>query len=216
MNKNYIPGVASAIRLYMQTYGKSESDMARELGVTQGAVNQVLRLGFGKTSAKKWSSTFGFNVSFLMTGVGSLMEENSFPIDNIPSENLVPLLPVLAHAGHLVDFADSVNDYDCEKVMSPIKDAEIAIPVTGESMQPEFPSGSIVFVKRINEKAFIEWGRTYVLDTINGCVIKYLSPGENGKVKCISVNPDPMYAPFEVSMSDIYGIYRVLSCLSMK
>ena len=29
-------------------------------------------------------------------------------------------------------------------------------------------------------------------------------------------NTDPIYAPFEVALSDIYGIYKVLLCMSIK
>ena len=62
---------------------------------------------------------------------------------------------------------------------------------------------------------FIDWGRVYVLDTCNGAVIKKLFSSENAdKVICKSINPD--YPPFEVSVNDIYGGYRVLMCMSAK
>lgn len=31
-----------------------------------------------------------------------------------------------------------------------------------------------------------------------------------------SINPAPQYAPFEVALRDIFGIYRILLCLSVK
>ena len=127
----------------------------------------------------------------------------------------VPLIPVMAQAGHLADFSNAVGELDCDRIVSPVKGVDLAIPVYGDSMSPEYPNGSIVFVKK-NHDAFIEWGKAYVLDTVNGTVIKYLSPGEEGKVKCISCNPAPMYAPFEVSMEDIIGVYRVVLCMAMK
>lgn len=84
-------------------------------------------------------------------------------------------------------------------------------------MAPEYPNGSRLLIKRINEKAFIEWGKTYVLDTCNGSVIKRIVPSaKEGFVKCLSINTDPIYAPFEVALSDIYGIYKVLLCMSIK
>lgn len=213
--RNYYPAVEDALRLYMKTFGKSESDLARELGVTQGAVNQSLRSGFGKSSAKRWAETFGFNVAFLTTGQGQLMSDPE-PVLSA-GEHGVPLIPILAAAGHLTDFSDAISEYDCEKITSPVRGVEIAVPVYGESMTPEFPSGSIVFVKRINERAFIEWGKPYIIDTVNGSIIKYLAPGETPEsIKCISSNPDPMYAPFEVAMEDVLGIYRVVMCMSMK
>ena len=129
----------------------------------------------------------------------------------------VLLLPVSAQGGSLNDFIVSVKESDCEKVVSPIRGVDFAMTVSGDSMSPEYPNGSRVFIKRINEKAFIEWGKVYVLDTCNGTVIKILVPSEkDGHVKCISINTDPIFAPFDVSLDDIYGIYKVLLCMSVK
>lgn len=132
------------------------------------------------------------------------------------SENTIPLIPILAQAGHLSDFADSVAEYDCERITSPIQGVDVAIPVYGDSMTPEYPSGSIVFVKRVSD-SFIEWGKTYILDTVNGSIIKYLAPSEKEDcIRCISGNPDPKYAPFDVPMADIKAIFKVVMCMSMK
>ena len=87
--------------------------------------------------------------------------------------------------------------------------------VAGDSMSPEYPSGSQILIKRINERAFIDWGKVYVLDTCNGTVIKQLFPSKKaGMVICKSINPK--FPPFEVSMTDVYGVYRVLMCMSVK
>jgi phage repressor protein C with HTH and peptisase S24 domain len=135
----------------------------------------------------------------------------------------IPLLPVSAQAGTLNDFVVSVKDSDCEKIISPIKGADFAITVSGDSMAPEYPSGSKILIKKINERSFIEWGRCYVLDTCNGTVIKKLMAPEKEDedfgldyVTCVSVNPNPIYKAFNVSTKDIYGIYRVLMLLTEK
>ena len=53
-----------------------------------------------------------------------------------------------------------------------------------DSMSPEYPSGSVI---KKNEKAFIEWGKTYVLDTENGAVIKNIRRTDNPEViECVS------------------------------
>lgn len=160
------------------------------------------------------------NTGWLMTGEGEMLKGG----DKSPKKNAdnkgwksIPLLPVSAQGGRLNDFVASVNGKDCEKIVSPVKEADFALPVSGDSMAPEYPNGSQVHVKRINEKAFIEWGRVYVLDTCNGAVIKRIVPSEKaGFVRCLSINPDPIYAPFEVDLKDVYGIYRVMLCLSIK
>ena len=115
----------------------------------------------------------------------------------------------------LNDFVVSVKENDCERVVSPIRGADFAMPVAGDSMAPEYPAGSQIFIKKINERAFIDWGKVYVLDTCNGSVIKRVFPSDDTeKVKCVSINPE--YPPFEVSFEDIYGMYRVLLCMSVK
>lgn len=129
---------------------------------------------------------------------------------------LVPLLPVAAQGGTPNNFEYQISNHECEMIMSPVENIDLAISVTGDSMSPEFPSGSKVMVQKINEKAFIEWGSTYVLDTVNGAIIKnvYQYKDDESKVICRSVNPN--FADFIVDTSDIRGWYRVRCCITIK
>lgn len=127
----------------------------------------------------------------------------------------VYLLPVSAQAGSLNDFIASVYAGQCDSILSPIAGAELALTVAGDSMTPEYPNGSIILIKRINERAFINWGNVYVLDTCNGIIVKKVYPTEEVAIlQCVSINS--AYPPFTVNMADIYGIYRVLLCMSVK
>lgn len=138
-------------------------------------------------------------------------------VPEVSDSTYVLLLPTSAQGGSLNDFVVSIKGQDCEKVVSPIKDVDLAVQVSGDSMAPEYPNGSRVFIKKINEQAFIEWGKAYVLDTCNGTVIKLLVPSDKeGYVRCLSINPDPIYAPFDVAMKDIFGVYKVLLSMSIK
>lgn len=167
------------------------------------------------------------NIAWLKSGVGEMLitgdSEGTLetPGDSETSDEitakLIPLLPIAAQGGSLNDFVVSVKESDCEKVVSPIRGADFAMPISGDSMAPEYPNGSQIFIKRINEKAFIEWGKVYVLDTCNGVVVKVLVPSQkDGYVRCVSINTDPIFAPFEVAWEDIHGVYRVLLCMSVK
>lgn len=128
----------------------------------------------------------------------------------------IPLIPVEAHAGHLAEFADAVNDYDCEKVVSPVRGASFAIQVTGDSMAPAYPSGAKILCQRVNETAFVEWGRVYLLDTVNGAILKQVRKSDRPDcVCCCSLNPSPEYAPFDVELRHITGWYRVLMIMSL-
>ena len=166
------------------------------------------------------------NIDWLVNGKGEMLNDRKKRVINqmksdtevatmIGIESMIPLLPTSAMAGKLTDFSDGIDERSCELMISPIRDAELAITVTGDSMSPEYPSGSKIILKKINESAFIDWGRTYVLDTINGAVIKNLYPSEKENcVKCVSINPE--YPTFDVNLEDVFGVYRVLMCLSLK
>lgn len=131
--------------------------------------------------------------------------------------NTVPLLPIFAQAGSLTGWSEGIEEVKCERVISPVNDVDMAVHIYGESMYPDIPNGSVVYVRRINPRAFVEWGRAYILDTVNGPLLKYLTPGADEEhIRCVSANHDPMYAPFEVLKEDILGIYRVVMCMSMK
>ena len=130
-------------------------------------------------------------------------------------QETLPILPTDARAGTLAEFADSIEAYNCERMVSPIRGADFAMQVTGDSMSPEYPSGSVIICKKINEKAFIEWGKVFVLDTDNGAVIKSVRKTENdNEVECVSLNP--AYQPFRIATEFINGWYRVLMVLSLK
>lgn len=126
------------------------------------------------------------------------------------------LLPLSAMGGPLSGFAaDSVTLANCEKIVSPIEDVDFAITIYGESMYPKYPSGARLLIKKINPDIFIDWGKAYVLDTSNGVIVKEVRMSDReGCIACHSINPDPKFRPFDVPLSEVYGMYRVLMSLS--
>lgn len=218
MNKT----VKERLNAFLRYKEVNNSEFGRAIGVSSAFVSSI-RKSIQPDKIEKIKSTFpDLNIGWLLTGEGEMIESTEqMPIeqggltDDIESAYVIPLLPVSAQGGSLNDFIVSVKESDCEKVISPIKGADYAMSVSGDSMAPEYPSGSQILIKRINEKAFIDWGRVYVLDTCNGTVIKQLFPSKKSNtVICKSINPK--FPPFEVSMADVYGVYRVLMCMSVK
>ena len=59
------------------------------------------------------------------------------------------LLPMSAMGGSLTGFAEpGVLLQNCEAVVSPIENIDFAITVYGDSMAPEYPSGSRILIKK--------------------------------------------------------------------
>lgn len=213
---------------FIDYLGVSTSEFERLCGLSNGAVSKMgdnTRMATLDRISKTYPQ---INVNWLRTGEGNMLvspspsstshvREQDFPREESRTATFVKLIPIAAQGGSLTDYIYSVKESDCELIASPIRDVDLAIQVSGDSMAPEYPNGSHVYVKRINERAFIEWGKVYVLDTCNGSVIKILVPSDrDGFVRCLSINPDPRFAPFEVSLEDIRGVYRVLLCMSIK
>ena len=135
------------------------------------------------TSKKTFAEKIGVNYSGVVSALNgdpryltdSLVAKAAAMLAETPppkGEETLLVIPTGARAGTLGDFADSVSAYDCERMVSPVRGADYAMQITGDSMSPEYPSGSQIIIKRINENAFIEWGKVYVLDTENGAVVK--------------------------------------------
>lgn len=122
----------------------------------------------------RFNQSFGntFRDDWLINGAGEMLSGQNLPNDQEGSF-ITYLVPLAAMAGALTGFdTTGVTEYECERIIVPIAGVDFAVPVYGDSMSPEYPSGSRVLVKRINPDAFIAWGSVYVLDTTNGMLLK--------------------------------------------
>lgn len=186
----------------LQSQGKvrTQGDFARLLGISQNSISAA------KNGDERYLT------DNLVERIQAIMEQAS-PTPDITVT--IPVLPTEAMAGTLGDFTLAVQDYECERMVSPVKGADFAIKIQGDSMSPEYPSGSVCLIKKVNEKAFIEWGKVYVLDTENGAVIKQIRRTDRENVvECVSLNP--AFQPFTIDCSYIKGWYRILMMISLK
>ena len=132
-----------------------------------------------------------------------------------PDGETILVIPYEARGGTIGDFVDGVKEYDCERIISPVRGADYAMEVTGDSMAPEYPSGSRVLIKKIDPLQFVAWNECYVLDTPNGAVIKRVRKTDDPSVvECVSVNP--AYQSYTIPVNFIRGWYRVLMVMALK
>ena len=206
------------IRQFISCIGLTVSEFEGKVGLSNGSVSKMGD-GTRRSTIDKISNSFPeLSKIWLLTGEGEMLNTDAPVVEQRKQESeenegkLIPLLPLSAEGGSLDGFDNlGVSLPDCEVIYSPIKDADMAITVSGKSMEPDYPEGCRVVVKRINHALFIEWGREYVLDTINGIVLKTLEPSDDPNfIRCTSLNPDQRrYAPFEIPKESVRGVYRV-------
>lgn len=144
------------------------------------------------------------NIEWLLIGKGEMIHTDE------ESNETRPRIPSVAAAGSLMGFADAVTRGNCEMqpVVKNFPSYDFTIVIKGDSMEPKYEGGDEVAIKRVTD--FIEWGKTYVLDTREGAVIKRLY--DNGECfRCVSYNKE--YPDFEVRKSDVIDVYRVVGLL---
>ncbi len=128
---------------------------------------------------------------------------------NIPTR---PRIPIDAAAGSLSIALESVSENDCEwlPVIPTLPDYDFTITARGDSMKPFIESGDELACRFIKESSFIQWGRTYVLDTVQGVVVKRVFNGHNAVI-CKSNNDN--FPDFEIPKEDILHIALVVGLL---
>lgn len=217
------------MKKYLQYKNISEGTFEKSTGLSKGFISNIGDSIRAANRLKIEMYAPDLNMVWLLTGEGNMLNNKESPplspVNTIINDNndslcdyTTYLLPMSTHGGSLTGIsAEGTQLQGCEKIISPIKGVDFAISIYGDSMAPEYPSGSRVLIKRINPGIFIDWGRVYVLDTSNGVIIKeVIESKKEGFITCRSINPDPKYSDFDVPLKEIYGMYRVLMCLSAK
>lgn len=89
--------------------------------------------------------------------------------------------------------------------------------VCGEAMAPEYPSGANIVTREINPSIFVEWGETYMLETVDGPILVRLYPGkDDDHYLCKRNNIQKGYADIDIPKKAIYSIYRVIGMAVLK
>lgn len=144
------------------------------------------------------------NLEWLMVGKGEMIRSSNVDVETRPR------IPTSVAAGTLMGFADAIKEYDCDRqpVIRNFPTYDYTIQIKGDSMEPKFEGGDEVAIKKVT--SFVEWGKTYVLDTRDGAVIKRIF--DNGdSYRCVSFNKE--YPDFNVPKTDVIGVYKVVGLI---
>lgn len=121
---------------------------------------------------------------------------------------------------HIIQTHEVIIDEEfaeCERYVIPaFKDAEFLIQVKGSSMIPKYNSGDIVACKKLPlDSLFFQWNKVYVLDTIQGALIKRVKAGSDANHLLI-VSDNERYEPFELHISQIHSVAIVIGVIRLE
>lgn len=200
---------------YLRNQGLAETqkEVAEKMGSTAPNVSSAMR-GVDTVLTDKFllrfNAAFGniFSDSWLTTGEGEMLAGVKAPAET--KEDTRPRIPVAAAAGTLAGFAAAVKAEDCEMVpvIKAFPSYDYTMIVKGNSMEPKYEGGDEIAIRRVSST--IEWGKTYVLDTRDGAVIKRLYDAGD-QFRCVSYNSE--YPDFYVDKSEVFGVYKVVGLI---
>lgn len=122
----------------------------------------------------------------------------------------LPLLPVSAIAGYLsgeMELDPSETEwYDVPQ----FRDCKFLIPIKGDSMIPYYLNGDIVACREVSDTGlFFQWGKTYVLDTSQGVVIKRIYESDKKDHILLFSENKEKYPAYDIPVESIHHIFLV-------
>lgn len=214
------------ILLYLENKSVTPYEFYKESGVTRGILQQ--NNGISEDNIARFLAYApDINIEWLLTSKGDMLKPDSNPTQttleankkdyqtktalHVPegSPDGIPLLPLSAMAGAFTD-ETSVMEYECERYVIPaFKGADFLIQIKGDSMQPTYYSGDLVACQRMPlNNIFFQWNKAYVLDTVQGPLIKRIMPGSDADHVLI-VSDNSSYPPFELHKNQLNGVALV-------
>lgn len=217
--------ILSRIQEIASNEGITIGALERIIGASKGVLSRAINNGTDIQS--KWLQVVvenypQYSADWLLSGKGNMLkspsspstpidERSTEPAHHVPEGNRegIPLLPISAMTGAFTDDI-SVMEYECERYVIPaFKGADFLMQVSGDSMQPTYYSGDLVACQRIPlNDLFFQWNKTYVLDTLQGPLIKRIRRGSDDNHVLI-VSDNPAYEPFELSKDQFHGVALV-------
>lgn len=232
--------VFERLQAYFEEKKISQVEIAEKLGVSKSYVNALFagRKKFGKKQAEIWENLFGLSKSWLLTGEGEMMVKSNYgfgeeeeeleeeeedldvEVSQRPGRYAIPFYDATTTGGFEGHVSSSHIEGSLIGYINPggwfNTSATAAIRHVGESMA-EYPDGCILAVREVRNKNLLVYGQNYVVQTSEYMITKRIQRGSTrDTLSLYSTNqekyPDGrlVYEPFEVELSDIYKIFKVI------
>lgn len=222
--------VLKRLKEFIDANGLSIAAFEKSIGMSNASFGKSLKNN-GAIGSDKLENILivypDINPDWLLTGRGSMLKSKEVvPRSDkeaiLPAKkNLIPFYDDVSTIGGLNDHVantDSNSPTEWIDAGDWFPEATAAIRHYGDSMV-EYPSGSILALKRVNNPQLIMNGRNYVVETSEYRVTKQLQD-DGDHFMAYSTNRDTypdgrqIHAPFSVPKGEIRYIYLVLGCVT--
>lgn len=206
---------------YLDYKKVSKSDFGRSIGVSSAYVTSM-RKSIDPEKLQSIAKNYpDLNTGWLMTGEGEMLKSAPAETPSQPRKK-IPVYDAQTIGGH----NDTVANVDSNSKVSEeidagdwFPEATAAIHHYGDSMV-EYPSGSILALKRVHDRRLIINGRNYVIETTEYRITKQLQYNGGEFMMAYSTNTDKypdgtlIHSPIKIPVETIRHIDLVLGCVT--
>ena len=209
--------VKQRLEEFLEYKNISKSEFGRLIGVSAAYISSM-RKSIQPDKVESIALKFPeLNVNWLLTGNGQMLAEREKQFREA-KQDVLPLIPYPAIGGYTEDnWTALLNDCPLYAIPDIKTPADFLIKVGGDSMTPKYEAGDLLACKMINEVLFFQWGKTYVVDTSQGVMVKNVYEDTENKenILLVSENKDK-YPPFAIPRSDIRKIALVVGSIRIR
>lgn len=209
--------IKNRLKAFIKSQGIGQRKFELTCGLSNGYVNNI-RQSIQPDKLQKIALSFPqLNTGWLMTGEGEMLKSSTSQL-----RKKIPVYDSQSIGG----YNDSVANLDTDnKITEEIDagdwfpEATAAIHHYGDSMV-EYPSGSILALKRVNDRRLIINGRNYVIETTEFRITKQLQYDGGDFIMAYSSNtetyPDgrQIHSPIRIPVETVRHIDLVLGCVT--
>ncbi|MFV0507473.1 MAG: hypothetical protein ACK5L5_12365 [Bacteroidales bacterium] len=217
---------------YLDFKGISKYKFCKELGLSNKFLDNSSNMGTDK-ACKILHHYPDVNPTWLLTGEGEMLRQSKLEnetlvkTENKPAtknKNLIPFYEdVNSMGGALSSFETETTVSEPSYMIDAgdwFPDATAAIRHYGDSMI-EYPSGSILALRKVKDPSLLVWGRDYVIETSEFRVTKKLQAcNDKENIVAHSTNTETytdgtlIHSPIKIPKTAIRRLFLVLGCVS--
>lgn len=209
--------------LIFDGFADNDADLAKKLGYSKSSFSQIMNEKVPLST--KFIETLcnaneNINKVWITDLKGTMLKGTSNMLSNREEKKLIPLYDGVVTAGMQVTAIMDATQEPAEMIDAGdwFRDATAAMRVHGDSMYPEYKSGSVAALREVKNKRLVVYGQDYLIETTEYRVIKRLQKSDipQNWLAC-SVNEEKyessgrlIHEPFDVHIDDVTRLYQVL------